>query len=121
MKKIFILVAAFCAMNMSCTQDFESFENAAPQQEHICDEGADVCSPEEQAHIEAAIVLYDMCLTAWSDDIPAEMLSGEPGYQTMIDVIRYCDFHFEKGDLLCEMNEYETLVEILWPNGFGVM
>ena len=89
-------------MTTSCTNNYEEdFELKTRKVQY---------SPEIQKTIDN---FYEFCIEIYSDKIPQSIINDK------IAVIRYCDILDYSGDVIPEMDGYELIENILWPNGYG--
>ena len=66
--------------------------------------------------------IYDFCVEAYSEELESTNYAGivNPSNREKIAVVRYCEFRFDpSGDSFLEIDGYEDIEEILWPDGFG--
>ena len=59
--------------------------------------------------------LYNICVEVYGEDIPENILNDK------LETIRFCDKIMDPyGDFVCELDGYENIVSLLWPNGFDL-
>lgn len=64
--------------------------------------------------------VYSFCVDfSEKFEIPAYMILENPTIEQEIAVIRYCDLQDESGDVFPGWDEYDTIKDILWPDGYG--
>ena len=102
MKAIFYILLFCVSLTTSCTNYEEDFELPARK--------AAQYSPEIQKTID---IFYDFCIEIYSEQIPQSIINDK------IETIRFCDLLDYSGDVLLEMDGYELIEDILWPNGYG--
>lgn len=108
MKKLFIVVAAVLCVSCS-TSSIQLMESV----EETVSTNVVVYSPEEEFYLNE---FYNFCLEIWGDKIPQNIKNDR------IAVIRYCDSVIDSsGDVLLEMDGYEIIEKIIWPNGYNVL
>lgn len=107
MKKSIIIMLAAVLCGSCSNSAIRSMESA----EELVSANVVVYSPEEEFYLNE---FYNFCLEIWGDKIPQNIKNDR------IAVIKYCDYVLDpSGDVLCEMDGYEVIEKILWPNGFG--
>lgn len=113
MKKKFLSVLFCCALFASCSQEdyFEEVSAKEFQEESVCQY--------TDLQVASTITVYDSCLQIWGEELPDNLRFESPKMEEMLRVIRFCDLLDESGDVLSEMCEYDEIVELLWPNGYG--
>ena len=57
--------------------------------------------------------IYDACMAWKGDELPSYIIKDK------IAVIRFCDLLDTSGDFVPELDGYENIKHILWPNGYG--
>ena len=58
--------------------------------------------------------LYNICVEVYGEDIPQNIINDK------LETIRFCDLVLDPyGDFVCELDGYELIEDILWPNGYG--
>lgn len=107
MKKVFLFAALVISMT-ACTDNNTMFEEP-----EVLLETRAYTSEQLQCITE----VYDFCLTFF--EIPAYLLTEQPTTEQMIDVIRYCDLQDRGGDIFCGWDSYDTIKDIIWPNGYA--
>lgn len=56
--------------------------------------------------------LYDICVEIYGEDIPENIINDK------LETIRFCDLVMDPhGDFICELDGYEDIYPILWPEG----
>ena len=106
MKKLFIMVAAVLCVSCSSSsiQLMESVEETVSANQSVY-------TAEEEFYLQE---FYNFCLEVWGDQIPQNIKKDR------IETIKYCDSVIDPyGDVLCEMDGYEVIEKILWPNGYN--
>ena len=119
MRKAIILTAAvLCAVAVSsCSDETEAMESVNARPAQII---SDIYLSESQQV--ALNAIYDYCVEAYSEELESTNYAGivNPSNREKIAVVRYCEFRFDpSGDSFIEMDGYEDIEEILWPDGFG--
>lgn len=112
MKKLLFSVL-LCALCASCSQDFS--DDVSPSRAK-----AELSVPYTDRQVASAIVIYDVCVQFYWDELPDNLRFERADMEQMLRVIRFCDAIDASGDVLCEMCEYEDICDLLWPNGYGV-
>lgn len=119
MKKVMIFTAAvLCAVAVSsCSDETEAMESVSARPAQVV---SDIYLSESQQI--ALNAIYDYCVEAYSEELASTNYAGivNPSNREKIAVVRYCEFRFDpSGDSFLEMDGYEDIEEILWPDGFG--
>ena len=119
MRKVMIITAAVlcAAVVSSCSDETEAMESVNARPAQII---SDIYLSERQQI--ALNAIYDFCVEAYSEELESTNYAGivNPSNREKIAVVRYCEFRFDpSGDSFIEMDGYEDIEEILWPDGFG--
>ena len=119
MKKVmFFAAAVLCAVAVSsCSDETEAMESVNARPAQVV---SDIyLSKSQQTALNA---IYDYCVEAYSEELESTNYAGieNPSNREKIAVVRYCEFRFDpSGDSFLEIDGYEDIEEILWPDGFG--
>lgn len=100
-----LMILATFAWSMSACNTHEELNVETPVKKSIS-----MYPPEVQNAINT---IYDACLMTYGDVIPKSIINDK------IETIRFCDILDYSGDILLEMDGYELIEDILWPNGYG--
>ena len=95
----------FSILGASCAANIEEDYELVPQKNMLAK-----YPPEIQNTIDE---FYAFCIEIYSDRIPQSIVNDK------IAVIRHCDLLDYSGDVIPEMDGYELIEDILWPNGYG--
>lgn len=110
MKKILVSVALVCAAFTACTTNQASeFETTAFVQQY------------DNSVLETLKEIYGICLECYSEELSARFgeLTEKESFEKMLEVVRYCDMLDTSGDFMPELDGYDEIAELLWPNGYG--
>lgn len=117
-KAMFFTAAVLCAVAVSsCSDETEAMESVSARPAQVV---SDIYLSESQQI--ALNSIYAFCVNAYSEELESTKFSGivNPSNSEKIAVVRYCEFRFDpSGDSFLEMDGYEDIEEILWPDGFG--
>ena len=112
MKKILVPIALMFFALASCTNDVAGLTD---------NESFELVQKYENVQAETLRKIYKVCLQCYSEELSARFgeLKETESFEKMLEVVRYCDMLDTSGDFMPELDGYDEIAELLWPNGYG--